>query len=58
MKILVVYYSMYGHTLKLAQAVAEGASKIPGAEVMLRRVQEFEAVDQIIDQDATSRSGI
>lgn len=55
MKILVVYYSMYGHTLKLAQAVAEGASKIPGAEVMLRRVQEFEAVDQIIDQNEAAR---
>jgi NAD(P)H dehydrogenase (quinone) len=55
MKILVVYYSMYGHTLKLAQAVGEGASKIPGAEVMLRRVQEFEAVDRIIDQNEAAR---
>lgn len=51
MKILIVYYSMYGHTLQLAQAVAEGASQIPQAEVMLRRVQEFEAVDKIIDQN-------
>nr|WP_256498774.1 hypothetical protein [Chroococcidiopsis sp. CCNUC1] len=40
---------MLGHTWKLAQAVAEGASKIPGAEVMLRQVQEFEAIDRIID---------
>lgn len=51
MKILIVYYSMYGHTLQLAQAVAEGASQIPQAEVILRRVQEFEAVDKIIDQN-------
>lgn len=49
MKILVVFYSMYGHVLQLAQAVAEGAKSVNGAEVVLRRVQEFEAVDKIID---------
>jgi NAD(P)H dehydrogenase (quinone) len=41
MKILVVYYSMYGHVLKLAQAVAAGAGDVPGAEVVLRRVEEL-----------------
>ncbi|AFZ33093.1 flavoprotein WrbA [Gloeocapsa sp. PCC 7428] len=51
MKILVVYYSMYGHTLQMAKAVAEGASQIAQAEVMLRRVQEFPEVDKIIDQN-------
>jgi NAD(P)H dehydrogenase (quinone) len=51
MKILVVYYTMYGHTLQLAQAVAEGAGEIPETEVTLRRVQELEAVDKIIDQN-------
>jgi NAD(P)H dehydrogenase (quinone) len=55
MKILVVYYTMYGHTLKLAQAVAEGANKVPGAEVLLRRVQEFEVVDKVIDQNEAAR---
>lgn len=55
MKILVVYYSMYGHTLKLAQAVAEGASQVSGAEVLRRRVQEFETVDKIIDQNEAAR---
>ncbi|PIG91073.1 NAD(P)H:quinone oxidoreductase [Gloeocapsopsis sp. IPPAS B-1203] len=50
MKILVVYYSMYGHTLQMAKAVAEGAT-ISQAEVMLRRVQEFPEVDKIIDQN-------
>jgi NAD(P)H dehydrogenase (quinone) len=44
MKILVVYYSMYGHVLQLARAVEEGAKSVPGAEVMLRRVAEFEEV--------------
>jgi NAD(P)H dehydrogenase (quinone) len=49
MKILVVYYSMYGHVLQLAKAVEEGARSIAGAEVILRRVQEFEVVDKQID---------
>ena len=44
MKILVVYYSMYGHVLQLARAVEQGAKSVPGAEVMLRRVAEFEEV--------------
>jgi len=42
MKILVVYYSMYGHVLKMARAAAEGAQMVAGAEVVLRRVQELE----------------
>lgn len=46
MKILVVYYSMYGHTAKLARAVEEGAKGVPGAEVLLRRVEEFDVVIQ------------
>ncbi|WP_036484002.1 NAD(P)H:quinone oxidoreductase [Myxosarcina sp. GI1] len=45
-KILVVYYSLYGHTLQLAQAVAEGAKSVSNVEVMLRRVEEFEVVKQ------------
>jgi NAD(P)H dehydrogenase (quinone) len=40
MKILVVYYSMYGHIHRMAQAVAEGAKEVSGAEVVLRRVPE------------------
>jgi len=42
MKILVVYYSMYGHVLKMARAAAEGTQTVEGAEVVLRRVQELE----------------
>ena len=40
MKILIVYYSSYGHIDKMARAVAEGAAQVQGAEVMLRRVPE------------------
>src|SRR5664280_3833874 len=43
MKILVVYYSMYGHVLKLARAAAEGAKTVAEAEVVLRRVQELDS---------------
>lgn len=43
MKILVVYYSMYGHVLTMVRAAAEGAGQVEGAEVMLRRVQELES---------------
>ena len=40
MRILIVYYSMYGHVHRLAQAVAEGVNEVPGAEALLRRVPE------------------
>jgi NAD(P)H dehydrogenase (quinone) len=40
MKIYVVFYSMYGHVHKMAEAVAEGAKEVTGAVVVLRRVPE------------------
>ncbi|HBA61210.1 MAG TPA: NAD(P)H:quinone oxidoreductase [Elusimicrobia bacterium] len=40
MKILVVYYSMYGHVYQMMQAAAEGARTVKGAEVTLMRVPE------------------
>lgn len=39
-KVLVLYYSMYGHIEQMAQAVAEGARAVPGVEVSLKRVPE------------------
>ncbi|QHM70538.1 NAD(P)H:quinone oxidoreductase [Mixta intestinalis] len=39
-KILVLYYSMYGHVETMAQAVAEGAGQVEGAEVVVKRVPE------------------
>lgn len=39
-KVLVLYYSMYGHIETMARAVAEGASKVDGAEVVVKRVPE------------------
>lgn len=40
MKVLIVYYSTYGHINKMAEAVAEGVKEIKGAEAILRRVPE------------------
>jgi NAD(P)H dehydrogenase (quinone) len=40
MKVLVVYYSMYGHVYKLAEAATEGARSVANVEAVLRRVPE------------------
>jgi len=40
MKVLVVYYSMYGHIHRMAEAVTEGAKKVNGAVVHMCRVPE------------------
>jgi NAD(P)H dehydrogenase (quinone) len=41
MKVLVVFHSLYGHVLAMANAVVEGAKEVPGVDVALRRVREF-----------------
>ncbi|WP_312047387.1 NAD(P)H:quinone oxidoreductase, partial [Erwinia sp.] len=57
-KILVLYYSMYGHVETMANAVAEGARRVSGAEVTIKRVPEtmnaerFAQVGGKTDQDA------
>jgi len=40
MKVLIVFYSMYGHIQRMAEAIAEGAREVSGAEVEMRRVPE------------------
>ncbi len=40
MKVLIVFYSTYGHIYQMAEAVAEGIRQVNGAEVELRRVPE------------------
>lgn len=39
-KILVLYYSTYGHVETLASAIAEGARSVEGTQVTLKRVPE------------------
>src|SRR5210317_354418 len=40
MKLLIVFYSTYGHIFKMAEAVAEGVKEVAGAEVKILRVPE------------------
>jgi NAD(P)H dehydrogenase (quinone) len=40
MKVLIVYYSAYGHVHKMAEAIAEGVQHVQGAEAVMRRVPE------------------
>ena len=40
-KLLVLYYSTYGHVETLAEAIAEGARSVAGTEVALKRVPEL-----------------
>jgi len=40
MKGLIVFYSMYGHVYRMAEAIAEGVKQVPGAEAVLGRVPE------------------
>lgn len=40
MKILILFYSTWGHMHKMAQAAAEGASRVEGAQVDIKRIPE------------------
>jgi len=40
MKVLIVFYSAYGHVYSMAKAVAKGVAEVKGAAVELRRVPE------------------
>ena len=51
-KILVLYYSMYGHLEVMAKAVAEGAAGVDGAEVTIKRVPE------LMPEDAARAAGV
>ncbi len=51
MKVHVVFYSTYGHIHRMAEAVAEGAREVPGAEVSLFQVPE------LMPEEALERSG-
>ena len=52
MKVLVVYYSLYGHIARMAEAVAEGAREVGGAEVLVRRVPETLPAEDIAKMGA------
>ena len=51
-KILVVYYSAYGHVETMAEAVAEGARQVAGTTVSLKRVAE------LVPEEVARKSGM
>ncbi|RYY67845.1 MAG: NAD(P)H:quinone oxidoreductase, partial [Comamonadaceae bacterium] len=57
-KILVLYHSVYGHIETMANAVAQGAREVAGAQVVVKRVPEtmpddaFRAAGGKVDQPA------
>jgi len=50
-KIQVVFYSTYGHVYRMAEAIAEGARQVAGAEVTLWQVAE------LMNEEALVKSG-
>jgi NAD(P)H:quinone oxidoreductase type IV len=50
-KVQVIFYSMYGHIYKMAEAVAEGVRQAPDTEVSLYQVQE------LVPDDVLEKSG-
>jgi len=49
--VLVAYHSATGHTEKMAQGIVEGAARIPGTRVVLKRVGDVAAGD-LLSADA------
>ncbi len=50
-KVLVLYYSMYGHIETMAKAVAEGARSVQGTEVTIKRVPD------LVSEDVARKAG-
>ncbi|OYU14466.1 MAG: NAD(P)H:quinone oxidoreductase, type IV [Alphaproteobacteria bacterium PA4] len=51
-RVLVLYYSSYGHVETLAAAIAAGAGEVPGTTVTLKRVPE------LVPDDVAKASGL
>jgi len=51
-KLLVLYYSSYGHIEKMAEAIAAGAKGVEGVEVTVKRVPE------LVPQEVAEKSGM
>src|SRR3546814_2672433 len=51
-KVLVLYYSTYGHIGTMAKSVAEGARSVAGTEVTVKRVPE------LMPEDVARKAGV
>jgi NAD(P)H dehydrogenase (quinone) len=54
-KIQVVFYSMYGHVWKMAEAVASGARMVPGALVAVMQVPEL-VPDAVLEKSGAKKA--
>ena len=50
-KVLILYYSMYGHIETMAKAVAEGVRSVKGTEVTIKRVSD------LVSEDVARKAG-
>jgi len=50
-KVLILYYSMYGHVEIMAKAVAEGAQSVAGTGVVIKRVPD------LVPEDVARKAG-
>ena len=55
MKVKIVFYSMYGHIYRMAEAVAEGAREVEGAEVALLQVAEL-IPDAVLEKSGAKKA--
>jgi NAD(P)H:quinone oxidoreductase type IV len=54
-KVQVIFYSMYGHIYKMAEAVAAGVREVPGAEVSLFQAPEL-APDAVLEKSGAKKA--
>ena len=55
MKVKVVFYSMYGHIYRMAEAVAEGSREVDGAKVELLQVPEL-VPDAVLEKSGAKKA--
>jgi NAD(P)H:quinone oxidoreductase type IV len=54
-KVQVIFYSMYGHIYKMAEAITAGVREVPGVEVSLYQVPELVA-DAVLERSGAKKA--
>ena len=55
MKVKVIFYSMYGHVYRMAEAIGEGAQNVDGSDVKLLQVQEL-IPDEVLEKSGAKKA--
>lgn len=55
MKVQVIFYSMYGHIYRMAEAAAKGAREVDGVEVELLQVPEL-VPDEVLEESGAKKA--